>query len=90
MGLTIRTETDKKALRDFLGEMSASMARAEGEREFQREAIKDFAEKYTMDKKVLRKLAKTYHQSNFHTHKQEFEEFAELFEEVVLGGKADE
>ena len=84
--MALHSETDKKALRDFLGEMSASFTRAEAEREFQREAIKNFADKYTMDKKVLRKLAKTYHQSNFHTHKQEFEEFAELFEEVVLGG----
>lgn len=60
-------EAGKKALRDFCGEMSASMTRAEGERDFQKEAVKEFADKWEIDKKILRKIARVYHKQNFYT-----------------------
>jgi hypothetical protein len=60
-------EAGKKALRDFCGELSASMSRVEGERDFQREAVKKFAEDFEIDKKILKQTAKIYHKQNFHT-----------------------
>ena len=72
----------KKALRDFCGEMSASMTRADGEREFQKEAIKEFADKWEIDKKVLRKMAKTYHKQNFHTVAGEQHTFEGVYRQV--------
>ena len=51
----------KKAIADFCTEMSASMTRAEGEREFQREAVKNIAEQHQIDKKMLKRIARIYH-----------------------------
>ena len=59
-------EVGKKALRDLVGELSASMTRVEGERDLQREAIADFSEKFEVDKKILKQVARIYHKQNFH------------------------
>lgn len=75
-------DAGKKALKDFCGEMSASMTRAEGERDFQSEAIKNFADTYELDKKLLRKMARTYHKQNFNTTKEENSEFEAVYAEV--------
>lgn len=72
----------RKALKGFCSEMSASMSRAEGEREFQREAIKNFSEENEIDKKILRKLAKVYHKQNFHTTVADAEEFEAAYSKV--------
>lgn len=77
-------EVDKKALRGYLDEMSASMFRAAGERDFQKEATKDAAEKFEMKPKVLKKLARVYHKQNFSEEMAEASEFQKLYEETVL------
>lgn len=78
-------EQDKKAVHDFLMEMSASMVRAEGERDFQKEAIKDASEKFTLSKKILRKMARTYHKQNYRDEIATMEEFQKIYESVVVG-----
>ena len=77
-------EIDKKALRDYLDEMSASMFRAGGERDFQREATKDAAEKFEMKPKTLKKLARVYHKQNFTDEIADAAEFQKLYEDTVL------
>lgn len=77
-------EVDKKALRGYLDEMSASMFRAGGERDFQREATKDAAEKFEMKPKVLKKMARVYHKQNFTDEIADAAEFQKLYEETVL------
>ena len=77
-------EIDKKALRDYLDEMSASMFRAGGERDFQKEATKDAAEKFEMKPKQLKKMARVYHKQNFSDEVAEAEEFQKLYEGIVL------
>lgn len=77
-------EIDKKALRDYLEEMSASMFRAGGERDFQKEATKDAAEKFEMKAKQLKKMARVYHKQNFTDEVAEAEEFQKMYEEIVL------
>lgn len=84
----ITDPTVAKAVKDFCSEMSASMSRKQGESEFQREAVKNLAEKYELDKKILRKLAKTYHASNFATQKADQEEF-EITYEALYGVQED-
>jgi hypothetical protein len=69
-----------KAVKDFCDEMSASFSRAGGERDFQKEAVARLAEEHELDKKILRKLAKTYHASNFATQKADQEEFEVTYE----------
>jgi len=75
-------DAGKKALKDFCTEMSSSMFRAEAERELQREAIKDFADKYEIDKKILRKMARVYHKQNFFTTVEEQNEFETVYKQV--------
>lgn len=81
---------DKKALRGYLDEMSASMFRAGGERDFQKEATKDAAEKFEMKPKQLRKMARVYHKQNFSEEMADAAEFQKLYEEAVLTNTTDE
>lgn len=72
----------RKAVKSFCDEMSASMARAEGERDFQKEAVKNLADEHELDKSLLKKMAKTYHRSSFATQKQDQEAFELAYEEL--------
>lgn len=74
--------TIKKSIKDFCDEMSASMSRAGGERTFQKEAIKLLADKYELDKKILKKMASAYFSSNFATQKQDQEDFETAYVSV--------
>lgn len=76
-----------KAVKDFCDEMSASFSRTAGERDFQKEAVKNLAEQHELDKKILRKMAKTYHASNFATQVADHAEFEETYE--ALFGKPE-
>jgi predicted site-specific integrase-resolvase len=75
---------DKKALKGVLDELSNSMLRVKSEKEFQKEAIEDAAEKFNMNKKILRKMAKVYHNNSFTEEVMEMEEFQTLYESVVI------
>ena len=80
--MSIMSPEIKKAVKSFIDEMSASMSRAEGERDFQKEAIKALAEEHELDKGLLKKMAKTYHQSNFATQQQDQAAFEAAYEEL--------
>ena len=77
-------DVDKKALKGVLDELSNSMLRVKSEKEFQKEAIEDAAEKFNMNKKILRKMAKVYHNNSFTEEIMEMEEFQTLYESVVI------
>ena len=77
-------DVDKKALKGVLDELSNSMLRVKSEKEFQKEAIEDAAEKFNMNKKILRKLAQVYHNNSFTEEVMEMEEFQTLYESVVI------
>lgn len=76
-------ESDKTKVLGVLKELSGSMTRAEAERDFQKEAIKDASEKYEIDKKKLRRLAKTYHKQNLNEEQGENDEFFQLAETIL-------
>jgi hypothetical protein len=80
--MSVQSVEDRKAIQDAMLEMSASFSRAEGEREFQRECIKNLAEKLSIEKSILRKMARVYHASNFHTVSAEQDEFETVYQEV--------
>ena len=58
-------EQDKNELRGVLQEISNSMTRMDAEKEYIKEAMAAASEKYQLNKKYLRKMAKVYHQNNF-------------------------
>ena len=73
----------RKAIRKALDELSASMTRIEGERDYITETIKKLSEEYQLNKKVLRRMAKTYHRQNFSSEIAENEEFETMYEQVT-------
>lgn len=77
-------DQDKKDILGVLTEISNSMLRIKSEREYIKEAIDAAAEKYDMNKRILRKMAKVYHNNSFTDEVTEMEEFQELYESVVI------
>lgn len=78
--------SDPKArenIKKCLQEISNSMTRIEGERDYIKEAIKDICEEYQLSKKTFRRLAKTYHKQNFSIEVAEHEEFENMYEELT-------
>jgi hypothetical protein len=66
-----------------MDELSASMARIDGERDFIKEAIVNICEEYEMSKKTFRRLAKVYHKQNFSKEVAEHEEFETMYEQLT-------
>jgi hypothetical protein len=77
-------DQDKKDILGVLTEISNSMLRIKSEREYIKEAIDAAAEKYDMNKRILRKMAKVYHNNSFTDEVTEMEEFQALYETVVI------
>jgi hypothetical protein len=75
--------TDRKAILDCMKELSASMTRTEGEREFQREAIKELCDNLELSKKTFRRMARVYHKQNFTKEIEEHEEFETMYETIT-------
>lgn len=77
---------DKLKLEAALKEMSASMARVEAERDFQKNTINDTCEELQLEKKVFRKLASVYHRENFDEEVTSHQEFERLYAAVTGKG----
>lgn len=75
---------DTKKVRDCLIELSNSMLRVEAERDFQKEAIIACSEESGIDKKLLRKLADTYHKQNLAEQQQNLENLESFWENIVV------
>jgi hypothetical protein len=73
----------RKAIKKCMDELSASMARIDGERDFIKEAIVNICEEYEMSKKTFRRLAKVYHKRNFSKEVAEHEEFETMYEQLT-------
>lgn len=82
--------TVRKAIKDCLSEISASLTRIEGERDLIKEATKNICEQFELNKRTFRRLAKTYHKQNFSKEVAEHEEYESMYEmltgETVLRG----
>jgi len=74
---------DKEKIKKTVQEISNSMSRMDGEREFIREAIKAAHEEHGINKKVLRKMATAYHKQNFMEEIATQEEFETVYKEVI-------
>lgn len=72
----------KKAIKGLVGEVSGSMTRMEGERDFQKEAVKRIADDHDLDKGLLKRMCKVYHNQRFNTEKEDFDEFETIYTEV--------
>jgi len=77
-------DQDKHELRGVMQEISNSMTRIAGEKDYIKEALIAASEKYQLNKKYLRRMAKVYHQNNFTDEVSEMEEFQKLYETIII------
>lgn len=77
------TPNELLKLEAALKDMSTSMTRVEAERDLQKNIIGDICEELNLNKKVFRKLAKTYHKQNFADEVASHQEFEQLYATVT-------
>lgn len=79
----VLTDEQKKKLQGAIKEISNSMLRAEAERDLVREIVKEQSQELQIPKKIISKIAKTYHKQNLVQEIADHEEFVELYEKVT-------
>jgi hypothetical protein len=77
------TPEDKIKLLDALKEISASMSRIEAERDLIKNVKNDICDDLQLNRKVLNKLARTYHKGNYSEEVEMHKDFEELYETVT-------
>lgn len=81
--MTISNPADRKKIRDALHEISNSMTRIDAEKDFIKDAVADISDNFKLSKKTVSKLARVYHKQSFNTEVEQYQEFENLYEEVV-------
>jgi hypothetical protein len=81
--MTVTSPVDKKKILDAVREISNSMTRIEAERDLIKETVKEVSDSFQIPRKVVNKIAKTYHKQNLTQEVQEHEEFVELYDSVT-------
>lgn len=69
----------KQTLKKAIQELNDSLTKVAAEREFQSETIKEVASQLNLDKKLVRRLAKTYFKANFNTESEDNKVFEEFY-----------
>jgi intein-encoded DNA endonuclease-like protein len=77
------TPEQKKELQSAIQEISNSMIRTEAERDLIREIVKEQSATLQIPKKVISKIAKTYHRQNLAQEVADHEDFVELYEKIT-------
>jgi hypothetical protein len=77
------TTQNKDKLRKAITEIADSLTRIAAERDLQKEIIKKTSEELTIDKKIIRRMAKVYFNANFTEEVELDEEFEETYRDTV-------
>jgi len=77
------TPEQKQDLQKAVQEISNSMTRTEAERDLIKEIVKEQSDQLQIPKKVISKIAKTFHKQNLAQEVADHEEFVELYEKVT-------
>jgi intein-encoded DNA endonuclease-like protein len=77
------TPEQKKDLQGAIQEISNSLIRTEAERDLIREIVKEQSDTLQIPKKVISKIAKTYHKQNLAQEVADHEDFVELYEKIT-------
>jgi DNA-binding MarR family transcriptional regulator len=77
------TPEQKKDLQGAIQEISNSILRTEAERDLIREIVKDQSDTLQIPKKVISKIAKTFHKQNLAQEVADHEDFVELYEKIT-------
>jgi hypothetical protein len=79
----ISNPADREKLLKVIREVSDSMARAQGEKEYIREAIADISKQLQLPKKIVAKMAKVYFKHNYDEEVAVQDQFETLYETIV-------
>lgn len=82
--------TDRQKLKAMLTEITHCMLRIEDEQSAIKDIVDDAAEKFDVDKKLLKKLAKTMHKRNYSDVMHENESFETFYTILIEGQKTSE
>ena len=78
-------ENDRNRLKNAIREMNDSMTRVAAERDLQKETIKTLHDELGLDKKMVRRMARTYYNANFSTEVEDNKSFEEFYSTIING-----
>ena len=70
---------DKEKLRHVIVDLNDSFIRATAESDYQKETIDTISKNLNLDKKLVRKMARTYYNANYNTEIEEYKTFEEFY-----------
>ena len=79
----ISNPADREKLLKVIREVSDSMSRVQGEKEYIREAIADISKQLQLPKKIVAKMAKVYFKQNYDEEVAVQDQFETLYETIV-------
>lgn len=82
------TSEQRKRLKNAIIELNDSMTRVASERELQKETINELFDELGIEKKVLRRLARTYFKANFQMEQEEHKTFEDFYD-LILGSNEE-
>lgn len=83
MAITISSPEDRKKIRDAIQEISNSLIRMEAERDLIKEIVKEVSDEHQIPRKIVSKIAKTFHRQNLTQEVADHEDFVDLYETVT-------
>lgn len=89
VGVNSLSDNDRKKLKGAIQELNDSMTRAAAEKDVQKDIITKICDDLGLDKKLVRKMGKTYFKANFNSEVEEQKTFEEFYEIIINGGKKD-
>jgi hypothetical protein len=83
--MSIVIDAEKKVLlKEAFEKISGAMVRKQAEQDMIKAVIADLHEETEIDKRILRRMAKTYYTDNFAQEKEQNSEFEQLMECIVV------
>lgn len=82
-------ENDRNRLKNAIREMNDGLTRIAAERDLQKEIINTLHDELGLDKKIVRRMARTYYNANFSTEVEENKSFEEFYSVIINGSKAN-
>ena len=83
MSITISSPEDRKKIKQAVQEISNSFTRIEAERDLIKEIVKDVSDNHQIPRKIIAKIAKTFHKQNLTQEIADHEDFVEFYETVT-------
>jgi Zn-dependent M32 family carboxypeptidase len=83
ISLVLSNPEDRKKVKEAVQEISNSLTRIEAERDLIREIIKDVSDTHQLPRKIIAKIAKTFHKQNLAQEVADHEDFVDLYDTVT-------